>query len=69
MLFRSGFGNAGVPDFLICFRGKFFAIEAKANGKTATLLQEKHLNAIREAGGAAFVVDEVSVDQLKEIFK
>jgi hypothetical protein len=27
----AGYGNAGIPDFLCCHKGKFIAIEAKAN--------------------------------------
>jgi pantoate kinase len=26
----SGFGNSGVPDFLVCHQGTFVGIEAKA---------------------------------------
>ena len=65
----TGFGNAGVPDFLICHKGEFIAVEAKANGNKPTALQEKHLNDIRIAGGIALVVDETNLNQLKEILK
>lgn len=60
----AGFGNAGVPDFLICLRGRFVAIECKANGGKTTKLQEKHLEDIRKAGGKAIVVDETNYDDL-----
>jgi len=65
----TGFGNSGVPDFLVCYLGDFIAIEAKANGNKPTALQEKHLNEVRIAGGVALVIDETNVDTLKEIFK
>lgn len=65
----SGYGNAGVPDFLVCHKGRFIGIEAKAgNGKT-TALQDKHLADIRAAGGQALVVNEHNLDQLREMLK
>lgn len=69
----TGFGNSGVPDFLVCLNGKFFGIEAKANGGKPTALQLKNMNEIRGAGGVAWVVDEDSLDclelNLKELIK
>ena len=65
----TGFGNAGVPDFLICKAGLFYGIECKANGNRTTALQEKHLADIRRAGGVALVIDETNVDTLKELLE
>lgn len=64
----TGFGNSGVPDFIVCHQGRFIGIETKAPGKLSntTTLQKMQIEAIRKAGGAAVVVD--SVDQLDEIF-
>jgi len=58
----SGYGNSGVPDFLVCLQGQFIGIECKANGNTPTALQERHLKLIEETGGIAFVVDECNID-------
>ena len=53
----TGFGNSGVPDFLCCFKGRFLAIEAKADMKSkATALQVKHGEEIEKSGGYAWVV-------------
>lgn len=62
----SGFGNAGVPDILCCYRGKFIGIECKANGGKPTRLQLSNLQAIRDAGGLAFVIDEHNLSTLFE---
>ena len=62
-----GYGNSGVPDFLICEAGLFYGIECKANGGKPTALQLKNLADIRRAGGVALVIDETNVDQLKEV--
>jgi hypothetical protein len=62
----NGFGKVGVPDFICCWKGKFFAIEAKAKGKReqTTANQDRRIEEIRSAKGWALVVDDV--EQLKE---
>lgn len=62
----TGFGHAGVPDFLICKAGLFYAIECKANGNKPTALQLNEMQKIRDAGGVTLVVDETNVDQLRK---
>ena len=63
----TGYGNSGVPDFLVCHNGQFIGIEAKAGKGTTTALQEKHLKDIRDAGGTALVVNEHNLDQRREL--
>jgi len=60
----TGYGNAGVPDFLCCFNGRFLAIEAKANGGKTTALQDKNLRDIENAGGITCVLNEDNVSAL-----
>ncbi len=63
-----GYGSSGVPDFLVCWHGRFFGIETKAPGKrgNTTDLQDRQIMAIHKSGGAAVVVDDVS--QLEGLF-
>ena len=63
----SGYGNSGVPDFLVCVSGKFVGIEAKAGKGKTTALQEAHLSRIRSAGGVAVVINEDNIHTLKEL--
>ena len=63
----TGYGYSGVPDFLICNRGGFIAIEAKAGKGKTTALQESHLAKIRDAGGIAIVINEENIHALKGI--
>lgn len=65
----SGYGNAGVPDFLACVNGRFLAVEAKAGKGKTTALQDTHLEKIKTAGGVSMVVNELNLDQLKETIK
>lgn len=63
----TGYGNSGVPDFLLCHKGKFIAVEAKAGNNKPTALQEMHLTKIRAAGGIALVINETNLHTLKEV--
>lgn len=63
----SGYGNSGVPDFLVCHKGRFIAVEAKAGKGKTTALQEMNLAAIRAAGGTALVINEDNLNELKEL--
>jgi Holliday junction resolvase len=62
----TGFGHSGVPDFLICKAGLFYAIECKANGNKPTALQLNEMHKIRGAGGVTLIVDETNVDRLRK---
>ena len=64
-----GDGLSGTPDFLVCYRGAFVAIECKAGGNKPTALQEAAMQRIRDAGGRAFVVDENNISKLEELIK
>lgn len=61
MPMTGGYGNSGAPDIIACIKGKFIAVECKANFNKPTALQLKNLNAIVAAGGHAFVVDDTSI--------
>lgn len=60
----TGFGNSGVPDFLVCHGGVFIGIEAKAGKGKTTALQDNNLERIRASGGRATVINEANIDQL-----
>jgi hypothetical protein len=62
----TGYGNAGVPDFLCCVNGCFVAIEAKAGKGTTTALQDKNLQQIKDSGGHAYVINENNIHELVE---
>ena len=65
----TGFGNAGVPDFIACIRGRFIGIECKANGNKPTALQLKNLADIEAAGGRALIIDENNVAELRKLLE
>jgi Holliday junction resolvase len=56
-----GMGRSGVPDIVCCYKGKFIAIECKANGNKTTALQDREIELIKKAGGVAVVIDEKNI--------
>lgn len=61
-----GYGRSGIPDIIVCYKGKFLAIECKAGYNKTTPLQDRELAAIHKAGGSAMVVREDTVNLLEE---
>lgn len=55
-------------DAIVCYKGKFLAVEFKAGYNSTTALQEREINAIHKAGGAAMVVREDTLDELERWF-
>lgn len=53
--------RSGIPDILCCCRGYFLAIEVKSpTGKArASDIQKLKIKAIRDAGGVAFITDNI----------
>lgn len=59
-----GFGRSGVPDIICCAKGKFIGIECKAGTNTPTALQLREMDAIEQAGGFTYVVNEATLTLL-----
>ncbi len=63
----TGYGSSGVPDFLVCHRGRFIAVEAKAGNNHPTALQWKNLHDITKAGGISLVINESNLHDLERV--
>lgn len=61
------YGTAGVPDIIVCYRGRFIAFEAKEGNNKPTVLQEITIRKILQAGGYALVVR--SVEEVKQVIQ
>ena len=55
----------GIPDFIICYKGRFIAIELKIEGKSLNKMQEYILNKIQWAEGKIGTAH--NVEEVKEI--
>lgn len=53
-----GYGRSGVPDIIVCYRGRFVGIECKAGKGKTTALQDRELEKITTAGGVSLVINE-----------
>ena len=65
------YGTAGIPDIIVCIRGRFAAFEVKSPLRSPlhdlTELQRTTIRKINEAGGIAAKV--TSVDEVKQIIE
>lgn len=61
------FGTAGIPDIIICYKGRFLGLECKQPGRKPTILQAITLNKIMRAGGIGVVITDVN--QVKEMIE
>lgn len=67
MVVPGGFGVRGVPDLLVCHKGRFLGLETKRAGVTkVSPFQEQQLEAIASAGGATMVVNARNLGELEE---
>ena len=57
----------GSPDLICCFKGRYVALEVKAEKGTVSQLQEHNIKLIKKSGGVAAVVR--SVDEVKKIIE
>ena len=66
---QNGRGVTGIPDFVGCYKGRFFSVETKAPGKrnNTNANQDQRIKEIQRADGVALVVDDV--EQLKEVLE
>lgn len=65
----NGYGRAGIPDIIVCYKGYFLGIECKAGKNKPTALQEREIAHIHRAGGSAMVIREDGIDLLDNWFK
>jgi hypothetical protein len=61
------YGTSGIPDIIVCYRGRFVAFEVKTPSGKLTTLQENTLRKINAAKGCAYKV--TSLQKVKEILK
>jgi hypothetical protein len=58
------YANSGTPDILVCIKGRFVGIEAKAGRGKPTQLQLNNLRNIHDAGGVALIINEQNLHTL-----
>ena len=61
------YGTAGIPDIIVCHKGRFIAFEAKVGKNKPTKLQAATIEQIKVAGGRAAIV--YSVEDVKNVIE
>ena len=68
--YMAGMGSAGVSDIIALYKGKFIAIEAKADAtKKPTELQKKFLFGVEVNGGLPLVIHKDNINELRDILE
>lgn len=60
-----GYQRNGLPDLIICWKGRFIGIELKAENGRASELQKYELEQIRKAGGVGLILKPSGFEELK----
>jgi len=64
--FMAGMGSAGVSDIICLYKGRFIAIECKADEKKLpTELQKKFLQKVVAWGGIGLIIHKDNIDLLQ----
>lgn len=63
------FTKAGIPDLLVCCKGKFIALEIKAPTGKPSELQLYNVEKIKEAGGIAMILYPKDFERFKELVR
>jgi hypothetical protein len=59
------YGTEGIPDLIVCYKGRFVSFEVKTATGKVSVLQQVTINRIRAAGGIAEIVR--SVDEARAV--
>ena len=65
----TGYGRSGVPDIIVCYKGKFIGIECKSGDNKPTLLQLRNIDDIKRNQGLAIVINEGNIETLLALVK
>lgn len=61
----NGIQRSGIPDLIVCWKGRFIGIELKAENGRASELQKHEIECIRKAGGVGMIVRPSDFEGLK----
>ena len=60
------FSKVGTPDIIACIKGRFVAIEVKAENGKPSELQRYHIQLINNAGGYGVILYPKDFEQFKQ---
>lgn len=61
-----GYQTAGIPDLLVCYEGKYLAIELKTEKGKVSVLQKWNIQKIKDAGGVAIILRPSEFENFKK---
>lgn len=63
--FANNFTKVGVPDLLVCIKGKFHGIELKTDTGVETEVQAYHMSMVNLSGGLSYILRPTKYKKLK----
>ena len=66
---QTGYGVHGIPDFVVCVRGIFLAIETKFGRNELSPWQKRQEKSIGKAGGYYLVIVEHNIPTLEDFLR
>lgn len=61
------FSKVGVPDLLICYKGKFLGVELKGDNGKPSPLQLHNIDLIKKSGGIGIILYPNGFKRFKEL--
>lgn len=61
-----GYQKAGIPDLIICLKGRFIAVELKNEVGKPSPLQLYNIEKIKKSGGQAFILNPSQFEDFKK---
>lgn len=63
----NGIQRAGIPDLIICWKGRFIGLELKAENGRPSELQKREVDQIKKAGGIAMILYPSGFEDFKKL--
>ena len=67
--FANAMTRSGIPDILVCLKGRFIGIEVKAENGVPSDLQKRHLTDLNLKGGIGILAYPSGWDDLKKLLE
>jgi len=64
----NGYGRAGIPDFIGCYRGHFFAVETKFGSNDLSTNQVREVQNLKVADAQVWIVRESTLEAFESEF-
>lgn len=65
----NGYQRSGIPDLIVCYKGRFIGIELKAEKGKTSRLQEFEIEEIRKADGIGMILKPSKIGEFLKVLE